>query len=48
MLSLDWLHSSYKGFSIVGFKEFILALANTPHESLFSTEFVITLVQYSL
>lgn len=46
MLSLDWVHASYKGFEVVGFKELILALANAPHESLFSTEFVITLHQH--
>lgn len=46
MLSLDWIHGGYKGYKDVGFKEFIVELANAPHESLFSTELVITLVEH--
>ena len=47
MLSLDWVHGSYKGYtSNVGFRELIIELANAPHESLFSTELIITLVEH--
>ena len=45
-LTLDWVHAGYKGFQKVGFKELILALADAPHESLFSTQFIIALVQH--
>jgi len=46
MLSLHWLHGSYKGQTNVGFNELIVELAAAPHHSLFSTELVITLVQF--
>jgi len=46
MLSLEWVHASYKGYESVGFRELIVELANAPHESLFSTELIITLVEH--
>jgi len=46
MLSLDWVHGSYKGYKEVGFRELIVELANSPHESLFSTELIVTLVEH--
>ena len=46
MLSLEWVHASYKGYDNVGFRELIVELANAPHESLFSTELIITLVEH--
>ena len=46
MLSLEWVTASYKGYENVGFRELIVELANAPHESLFSTELIITLVEH--
>jgi len=46
MLSLDWVHGSYKGYKNVGFRELIVELANAPNESLFSTELIVTLVEH--
>jgi len=46
MLSLDWVHANYRGYTDVGFRELIVALASAPHESLFSTELVITLIDH--
>ena len=46
MLSLDWVHADYKGYRNVGFRELIVALSVAPHESLFSTELCITLVEH--
>jgi len=46
MLSLDWLHGSYKGYEHAGFSDLIVELANAPHLSLFSTDLVVTLVEF--
>lgn len=46
MLKMDWIFAKYGGFDQVGFRELVLALANAPHESLFATELVITLVEH--
>ena len=43
MLRIDWIFACYGGLKKVGFRELIVALANAPHESLFSTDLVITL-----
>jgi hypothetical protein len=46
MLSLDWVHADYKGYQKVGFRELIVALSVAPHESLFSTELAVTLIEH--
>ena len=46
MLSLDWVHADYKGYKNVGFRELIVALSVAPHESLFSTELCVTLIEH--
>lgn len=42
-MSLDWLHSNYKGYDKPGCRELIVSLSEAPNESLFSTELVISL-----
>lgn len=46
MLKLDWLRAGFRGKEKAGFQDFIVALANAPHESLFSTDLIITLVEH--
>ena len=45
MLEIDWIFANYRGFTNVGFRELIIALAKAPHESLFRTEMVQTLIE---
>lgn len=45
ILPVNWLYvNAYDGTNS-SFKTLVKALANAPHESIFSTDFVITLVQ---
>ena len=46
MLQIDWVFASYGGSTNIGIRELVVALAAAPHESLFSTELVITLAQH--
>ena len=43
MLPIDWIFASYDGNTNVGFRELIISLSESPFDSLFSTELVITL-----
>ena len=45
-LCLDWLHASHLGIENVGFQQLVVALQRAPHDSLFSTELIITLVEH--
>mmetsp|Transcript_36577 Transcript_36577/g.48015 ORF Transcript_36577/g.48015 Transcript_36577/m.48015 type:complete len:218 (+) Transcript_36577:2106-2759(+) len=42
-MNLSWLHAKYKGYESPGCRELIVALADAPNESLYSTELVISL-----
>lgn len=46
MLQIDWVFANYGGSTNVGIRELVVALAAAPHESLFSTELVITLAEH--
>jgi len=46
ILKLNWVYASNKGKEKAGFQDLIVALASAPHESLFSTELIITLVEH--
>ena len=45
MLPVNWLFTPNYDGSKSGRKSLVTALANAPHESLFSTELIITLVE---
>ena len=44
MLNIDWIFHEDKEGEMRGFGDMVRALARAPHESLFSTELVITLI----
>ena len=46
MLSLTWVHAQSRGYKNVGYRELIVALSLAPHESLFDTELIITLIEH--
>ena len=45
VLPVGWVFEGFGGLDKVGFKELVVALANAPHESLFSTDLVKTLFE---
>ncbi len=46
MLPIDWIFAPCEGKKTVGFAEFVVALSHAPHESLFSTDLIETLVDH--
>ena len=46
MLPIDWIYAPCGENKVVGFSEFIEALASAPNESLFSTDLIKTLVDH--
>ena len=46
MLQIDWIFAESGGEKKVGFAEFVVALSRAPHESLFSTDLIKTLVDH--
>lgn len=46
MLPIDWIFAPCNGKTQVGFADFVVALAQAPHESLFSTDLIETLVDH--
>ena len=46
MLPLDWIFAECANRTNVGFQEFVVALAQAPHESLFSTDLIVMLVDH--
>ena len=46
MLPLEWVFAKYGGNEKINFKELVIALSESPFDSLFSTELVITLTEH--
>ena len=46
MLQIDWIFASASGKEKCGFAEFVVALSQAPHESLFSTDLIKTMVDH--
>ena len=46
MLQIDWIFAENGGKEKVGFAEFVVALSKAPHESVFSTDLIKTLVDH--
>ena len=46
MLQIDWVFADCGNKTKVGFADLVVALANAPHESLFSTQLIRTLVDH--
>ena len=46
MLPLEWVFAKYGGNEAVSFRELVIALSESPFDSLFSTELVITLTEH--
>ena len=46
MLKIEWIYDNPSGNSPVGIRELVIALADAPHESVFSTDLVIILCEY--